>query len=205
MEIDAGMEFDTRAVLTGVTKENLIVKFFWGEEESQFTFDDLGNAKKTKREFVSIKIPGSDDEFCTRVRDSDKIRFAAQYNAWKAGQTGMQKHDGFPIDRWERISEARREILKALGFHTLEQLAGCSDSLVGTIGFDGVTVRREAIKFLADNKNTRIEDTVAAKEELEVKLSETQKQLADQSALTQKLLERLEALEKKTPSKKSKV
>lgn len=197
MELDTSIEFDTRAVLTGVTKENLIVKFFYHEEESMFALDDEGRPKKTTREFVSIRIPGSDDEFCTRVRDQDKIRFAAQYNAWKAGQRGQGKVDGFPIEKWSRVTESKREVLKALGFLTVEQLANCSDSLVGTIGFDGVELRKEAKKFLADNKNTAVDETIAAKEELEIKLAAAEKELEAQRSLTSEVLKRLEALETK--------
>ena len=53
MELDVGMQFDTKQVLNqfgGIdAKENLLVEFYMGELVSQFTKDEFGNFIRTPK------------------------------------------------------------------------------------------------------------------------------------------------------------
>jgi hypothetical protein len=189
--------------MTGVTKENLIVKFDMVEVESMFRFNEDGTPFKTWKEQVTIRIPGTEEVFKTTVRDQDKVRFSKEYLQWKAGQRGNAPVEGVRLEAWARLSPAKVEQLKALGFVTVEQIATCTDSNVNRMGFDGHTIRREAIQFLKEHKEEKVDDSIKlAKEALELKLAETQAELSEQAKLTAKLMERLEALENKPAQKK---
>lgn len=190
MELDVGMQFDTKQVLNqfgGIdAKENLFVEFYIGELVSQFTKDDFGNFIRTPKEFVRIRSAGSVDIIDRPVTENDKRRFADLYIKWKDGQRGMDITGQYDLSKWDRLEPAKIAELKSRNFHTVEQLANCSDARLSEIGFDGGQLRKEAQIFLSGHKSATTDDALEA----------AKAENAEQKKLINELFRRLEALEK---------
>lgn len=78
--------------------------------------------------FVRIMTPGDRMNIIDRpVRPTDKLRFAMQWNRFKALEE--QIGDGTPLAQWPIISRGQAEELKYFGFMTVEQVAEANDGI----------------------------------------------------------------------------
>lgn len=100
---------------------------------------DAGRPIYVEQEMIEIMVPGDKHSIVSRrVRDLDKVRFARQYEAFRAGKTDQQA--GTPLSMLPFISAAKTEEYRFFHITTAEQLAGTADgsSAANSImGFQG--------------------------------------------------------------------
>ena len=114
-----------------------------------------GRAIFKEVDYIRIVTPGDKDNIPDRpVRDapeySDKRRFAKQYAAYLAQQK-QEEVSGTPLAAW-LANPAQVEELKYFGVHTVEQLAGLSDTHASK--FMGINaLRQKARDFIAAAKD----------------------------------------------------
>lgn len=102
-------------------------------------------------EFVEIIIPGDKTQAVHRaVTDNDRREYAAQYQAWKAGQD-QTAASGTMLEKWTGITKAQVEELKHFKIRTVEQLAQLSDGNASRMG-PILALRQKAKDFLEQAK-----------------------------------------------------
>lgn len=165
--------------------DSLLVKFrLEAEIDDAATLAAGGEAKWKNTEYLEIHIPGDRTQiYVGPVTDRHRERFAARYQRWKQGLTDLP--DGTPLSQWPGITPAELNMLAQGGIHTVEALAGVSDSHVGKLG-RVVALRDKARRYL---ENVRAN---APLEAMEARLKDEQGKVA---ALTEKVDRLVAALE----------
>lgn len=155
--------------------EKLFVSFreetFPDEEASA----EAGYKKFRLGDMITIVVPGDKLNIVEReVRQDDMERFAAKFQAYKAGRT-EEALEGYPIKSWALVDRAVAEELRYLGFRTVEQIAGASSGIIGKYpGFSQIQARA---------KNWLDAQTSSAPmEKLQNQLEEQNKQMAAMQA-----------------------
>lgn len=175
--------------------KSLYVQFYMHFLESGPKSAEAGRPVFDDTEFVKIFSPGDRTNIIDRpVRESDKLRFPAQYAAFKNNQETQTT--GTPLAQWPIVSRAMAEELKYLGFHTVEQVALANDNSIGKhMGL--VDLKRKAVAYLelAAGSTKPIEEMQSQVKDLEGKLALKDDQL-------QQLMARLDALEADKKSQK---
>jgi len=145
-----------------------------------------GETKWTNVEYLEIHIPGDRTQiFVGPVTDKHRDRFATRYMRWKQGLADAP--EGTPLTQWPGITPAEVNMLSQNGVHTVEALAGVSDSHIGKLG-RAVALRDKARRYL---ENMRAN---APLEAMEARLKEEQGKVSD---LTEKVDRLIAALESK--------
>lgn len=126
------------------------VTFFWEEIPDEKASEEAGRPIFKSVEMCEIKVPGDKDNvICDRVkymRPDPRKRFPVQYARHKAGEKVQVV--GTLLREWGLIDRATAKSYEAVGIHTVEQLAGLSDS--NAQGLRGsLTDRQKAKDFLA--------------------------------------------------------
>ena len=105
--------------LSETTKEERI-------KAGQMPPDALGRPVYEEQEFITIYIPGDKDNVIFRpIRNVDKVRFAAQYRAFRDNKS--QPDVGTPLSSLPFMSKSQVLELEYFGCKTAEQLVGMSD------------------------------------------------------------------------------
>lgn len=115
------------------------VKKFWHKGEGREIWED--------KEFIEIRIPGNVSEIrCREVRESDKLKWPREYEAFKKGQEAPIR--GTPTDKLPFLTLSQVQELKAFGVKTAEDLLAISDS--DAQKFMGINALKQKAKdFLA--------------------------------------------------------
>lgn len=116
------------------------VRFFYLPVEDEAATRDSGLSKFMDIEMIEVLIPGSRDNVHRKVKEEDKIRFKAQYEAFKASNSNQLQ--GSALSQFPFISSAQRKELEYLNIFTGEQLINMPDGNIEKIGVGG----RELIK-----------------------------------------------------------
>lgn len=170
--------------------EKLWITFYKYPEKDEEASQAEGRPIYREVDYVRIVTPGDKDNIPERpVRDapeySDKRRFAKQWLAYQASQK-QDEVNGTPLAAWPAISRAQVEELKFFGCHTVEQLAGLSDTHAQK--FMGIqALKKRAADFLALAKDqapmTALRAEVEKRDEevasLKAALDDQAKQLAE--------------------------
>lgn len=115
-------------------------------------------------------------------------RFHKQWAFFKSQQSGDQREIGTPLSQWTILSPSDVENLKGLKFTTLDQIAGCSDlqlqSLgMGMAGMSPHTLRARAQAFLGAAQDTKLPQKQAEEiETLKKQMQERDEQHAREMA-----------------------
>lgn len=156
----------------------------------------------TEREYVQIMVPGDRLNIVDRpvqrtgiLPTDDRMRFAKQYERFKAQQE-QKVHDGTPLTLWPAIPAPLAEELKYINVFTVEQLATLADTYIGKVP-QGHEWKRKAAEFVAALKD----QAQVAKLQMELaerdnKIDAQDKAIKDQAAQIEKLMRRLDKLEK---------
>jgi hypothetical protein len=151
-------------------------KFDEAKEERAKKLSDAPVYRKV--EFVTIQIPGDKTLVVHRpVMAADKIRFRAQYEAFK-NSTG-EPIDGTPIEQLSDIKPSQVADLQYVGVKTIEQLAKIADSspLMSMMG--GVGLKQRAAAWVAKNrKSSVVTQTNEALKERDEKIAKMEEQIA---------------------------
>nr|CRH05489.1 conserved protein of unknown function [Candidatus Magnetococcus massalia] len=166
------------------------VEFFYKPIENKAKSRESGRPIFEEREYVKIIMAGSRDIFITPVREVDRKRFAAQYEAFKEG--GNCEESGTPLHQWPALGVSQVAELKALNIHTVEQLAALDDHGMQNIGMGARELVAKAEVFIRSAKDA------AAAEQLGVELKERDDRIAQLESQLKELAERLEDKERET-------
>lgn len=151
-------------------------------------------------DYIRISIPGDILNAPERpVNPNDKIRFAPQWNAYRARCGETQAFVGTPLTKWSRLAEQQILELQAMRFSSVEAIAQASDAHINGIGMiagqSAYSFRDEAKAFLAkqeadsklseaDFKVKAMKDELAAKEaDLVAKMTAMQEQMTAMAAM----------------------
>lgn len=132
-----------------------------------------------KIEFITIAMPGTKDSIHRPIMAADKIRFRAQYEAFKNAQGEVV--DGTPIEQLTEIKPSQVTDLKYVGVTTIEQLAKVPDAspLMSMMGGPGLKQRASA--WVAKNRRASV-------------VSQTNEAFKERDALIAELQEQVKAL-----------
>ena len=85
--------------------------------------------------FTEIHTPGNQLTIIDRPKiQRDEIRFPKQWAFFKSTHSDDPAQQGTPLTAWPFLDVARAEMLRAMKFFTIEQIAGASDEQIGRIG-----------------------------------------------------------------------
>jgi hypothetical protein len=125
----------------------LWVQFKIVQEKMGFLSEQEGRPIFKGFEYIEIHLPEGKSVISRRVKEEDKKRFPAQYQAFLLNKA--QVPTGTPLESWPAIEESRVFELKALKIFTVEQVAEASDLTLQVMGPDARTLREKAISFLS--------------------------------------------------------
>lgn len=127
MELDT-LDYDhTMHENHSAADKKLYVRFFMEVMPDDIATAEAGMRKFRDAEMIQIMAPGDKRNIVVReVRHEDTTRFESLYQRFKA--TNESVPEGYPLAQWPMASRAMVEELKYLGFMTVEQVAGASDT-----------------------------------------------------------------------------
>jgi hypothetical protein len=135
-------------------KSGLYVTFYPGKVAVPARSDITGKPEFDLIDFIRIQIPGDMLNIVERpVRDSDKRDFPVQWQRYK-NETEFRPSSGTPLEDWPRLDVAAVARMKAMGFHTVEQIADASDAMCQNIGMGCFELRTKAIAFVEAAKDS---------------------------------------------------
>lgn len=102
-------------------------------------------------EYIKIITPGSKSWVDRRARDEDRIRYAAQYSAFKKN-TSQEAVNGFPLDQWPGLLASQVAFFKYMNIFTVEQLSCVPDSALGNFPMGAREIRQRAIDYITAAK-----------------------------------------------------
>lgn len=146
------------------TADNNFVEFYMGSVVSEYRSLQAGHPVEVDMPFVRISIPGDiNNQIDTRVEDYHKARYPVQWARFEANQT--QEVQGWKLKDWPKVTTAVVHNYAHLGVHTVEQLAGLSDTQCQKVGMGAMELRLQAQAALASAKGVDTEKE-AMKEQL---------------------------------------
>lgn len=155
----------------------------------RFEWLDVPDAEATKangypcfkqKEYVRIRIPGSQEERLRKVTDNERRRFPRAYAAFKAGNA--EAVNGTALKECPVLNATEVSMFNHHGVFSVEQVAALSDENISGMGH-GIRPVKDRVKAWYEARKSQA--PVAA---LQAQLREKDEQMAG-------LLERLSALE----------
>lgn len=172
----------------------LFVEFRTEAVQNHAKSRDEGRAIFEDTPFITIMFPGDKTKRVDRpvkLEDdvdgpSDLTRFPKQWARFQAQEE--QAGDGLPVQQWNPLSKSQALELKAMGIHTVEQLAALPDTALNWLG--ARELRTQAQAWLDK----------AGAHAAEARLAAENTQLREQMAAMQKQIDALAKAAKKTQS-----
>lgn len=159
--------------------DQLHVRFYKHAELNSARSREEGRKIYEDKIYIRIVAPANRlNEIDRQATESDKVRFAAHYQRFIAGLEQMTA--GTPISELPRISAAQVLELQALKVDTVEQLSTMPDHTVQLLGLGGMTLKSQAIAFLARSKS--VDELAQRSAEQAAEIAELKKLLADRMA-----------------------
>ena len=147
----------------------LHVEFYMHEPVRKYESEKAGKEiKGPKIPYVRIMRPG--DKYSiheTPVRDDHKRRFAKRwlYFQMKEGMIeGQADIPGWKLEEWPELNEDQLHEMRYMRFHTVEQIAGASDSQIQRLGIGGIGLREKAKLALKVRSRSEYEAEMKAKD-----------------------------------------
>lgn len=109
------------------------VVFYKEAVEMPAASKNAGHPVFEERDFIEIIWPGNALNIIRReVNEEDKVRWPRHWAHWQ--QMGKTSTVGMPIEEWPVVTRAVAKMLKAMDFHTVEQVANSSDQNITRMG-----------------------------------------------------------------------
>lgn len=163
----------------------LYVEFKREAVQNQAKSEEAGRPIFDEFDYCHITVPGGKTKVVERVTEHHKDRFPrhwAKYQEMLGGKTG-ETLIGTPLDQWPALGVARVMELRALGIHTVDQLANLNDNGIGALGMGGRELKARAAAFLAQATNNSEAEFLAAENLHQAEqIEQLQQQLAQLSA-----------------------
>lgn len=173
---------------TANPRAGLWVEFFPGKRLNEFRSTETGKPEYDLIDFIKKCNPGDPTNVIERpARDEDKDEFPGQWAAYQR-RTSYRPETGTPVEDWPRLDVATVAKLKALEFHTVEQIAECSDQQCQRIGMGCYELRTKAAAYIAAAKDSSLAQKQADE------LAKKDQQIADLQDQVLRLGARVEAL-----------
>ena len=164
---------------------------FESEQEKRQIFKDVT--------YIEISTPGDDKNIIDLpLRDDHIQRFKARYEHYlKHGEDA--EHGGVSLSKWALLQPSQVEMLRAVKFYTVEQVAGASDQQIMSVGMivgmAGASFRDRARQYLTSLRSESQNDALAAQsaardkeiEDLRAKDAAREKEMSDMRAMLEKL------------------
>jgi len=161
------------------------------EQEGRPIYKDVPHIRihfpgdRTKQIFRPVKY---EDDY---LGPADPRRFPMQWAQFSAQQEQVQT--GTPVEHWGPLTKSEAMMLKGIHIHTVEQLAGVSDSNLSWLG--ARQLRDKAVAWLAQAEGGKEVIRLEAENEL------LKQDLAMQKAQLKELADRMDAMTTKAPKK----
>lgn len=170
-------------------RAGLWVEFFPGKRLNEFRSGETGKPEYDLVDFIKKCNPGDPTNVIERpAREEDKDEFPGQWAAYQR-RASYRPESGTPLEDWPRLDVSTVAKLKALEFHTVEQLAECSDQQCQRIGMGCYELRTKAAAYIAAAKDSSLVQKQA--DDLALRNQE----ISDLKDANARLCARLEALE----------
>jgi hypothetical protein len=167
----------------------LWVEFYPGKRPNEFRSSETGKPEFDLIPFIKKCNPGDPTNVIERpMRDEDKDEWPGQWAAYER-RTSYRPETGTPVEDWPRLDVATVAKLKALEFHTVEQIAECSDQQCQRIGMGCYELRTKAAAYIGAAKDSSLAQKQAEQ------LANAAQEKADLQATIQRMAARLEVLE----------
>ena len=160
-------------------ESNLFVSFYTDAIELKAQSEKEGRPIFKDVPFVRIIVPGDTNNVIERVADdSDKQRFPKAWARFQAAETEAQ--EGTPLEQWPQITRSLLKECKYFEIHTVEALAGISDSHIARMGMGFSDLRNKAKAWLKAAEGTAdLTAQAAENEKLRQMIADLQAQMAD--------------------------
>jgi len=139
----------------------LYVEFYMEAEHQAFKSEEEGYPVYKDVPYVRIIFPGDNTKKVVRPVNerghegspSDPERWPRQWQAFT--NQSVQVNEGTPIDQWPPITKSTALLLKGMNIHTVQQLAGVSDTALTWLGARDMREKAKAyIAHAADSAST---------------------------------------------------
>lgn len=169
--------------------QRLHVQFYPGKLPNEFRSGQTGKPEFDLVDFVRVTVPGDQLNVVDRpVREQDKHEWPRQWSAYKTN-TSYRPSEGTPVEDWPRLDVATVASLKALEFHTVEQIAEASDAAIQRVGMGCYEMRDRAAAYVKSAKDSALAQRQADQ------LREKDQEITDLKETLARLGARLEAVE----------
>lgn len=127
------------------TDSQLVVRFYKRAVLNEFKSKQASSPQYESKDYVQIFHPGEKDMIDRPVKESDKLRFSVQWQAFLT--KGEQVAEGTPLDHLWPGNPEIVATLRGSRIQTVQQLAGLTDSACSMLQF-GAELRKKAQAFL---------------------------------------------------------
>jgi hypothetical protein len=128
-----------------------------------------------------IRVPGSRDEFPTKLDDKFMAEYGHLYERWK--KTQEQPVDGLALELWPPIPKSYVEDWKYFGVRTVQQLATMGDTQLQKLGMGAREWQKKAESWLKEAQDhAESQRLVSENEKLKDEISMLKTQIADIAA-----------------------
>lgn len=157
--------------------QNLHVQFYMGAVQDGPRSEAAGHPVFTDTPFIKIHVPGDPNTVIeTKVNKYYEGRFKDEFASFMTGMTSGVS--GWLLKEWPIVTAATVKNLEFLNIHTVEQLAGLTDSQVQKVGMGGQELRAKAKAALDAARDGALPAAQAAKnQQLEDELAALKAQL----------------------------
>lgn len=135
-------------------RDRIVPRFHIETVLDQAASDIAGRPVFRDEERVQYLMAGHLNQPVERVTDEHRRRWPDEYKQFKA--TGEMLLTGMPVEHWAMLTRAQAIELKALGVHTVEQVADLSDALMHRLNTGGRKLKNAAIAFLDDAEANKL-------------------------------------------------
>lgn len=113
----------------------LHVRFYERALPNNFQTEKQGRPIFDSIVFIEIHTPGNQLNIIDRPKiQQDELRFLPQWQHYVATHSDDPAKQGTPLSQWPLLDVAKVEMLRAMKFFTVEQVAYASDEQIGHIG-----------------------------------------------------------------------
>lgn len=136
-----------------IQEDKMFVEFYTDAVEMKFQSEQEGRPVYQDMPFVKIMIPGDPNNIIERVatRD-DQLKYPRAWERFQRSETSAQS--GTPLEQWPQINRSQVKEAKYYEVHTVEAMAGLSDTHVGNMGMGFTELRTKAKAYLAAAKDS---------------------------------------------------
>ena len=159
----------------------LHVEFFIESVKQGYLSEEAGRDIHKDVEFVKIHIPGDKNYSAEReATANDKERFALEYARFKNGMKEQEQAVGTPLIHWPAINRSMAKDFAAVNVHTVEQLAGLTDTAMQAFGLGAREWSTKAKAFLEVAGNSAAAQKYATENaELKQRIAQLEQQFAE--------------------------